>query len=72
MDKNIIEKLADLEHQQWCEWTSYMINNWTPENIKKWQTQIKTKYSDLTEVEKRSDRRWASKVMEVLEKILQS
>lgn len=26
-NKAIIEKIADLEHQQWAEWTSYMLNN---------------------------------------------
>jgi hypothetical protein len=55
------ERMASLEHEQWAHWTSYMLDNLTPENIKRWKQQIKTSYSDLSDKEKESDREWADK-----------
>ena len=63
--QQIIEELADLEHQQWAHWTEYMLNNLTDENIKRWKQQIKTPYSELTEKEKASDRGWAYKAAKI-------
>jgi hypothetical protein len=62
----LIEKLADLEHRQWIEWTKYMLKNLTDKNISKWKKQIKTKYQDLPDNEKWSDRRWATKVIKLI------
>lgn len=62
----IREKLAELEHIQWAHWTAYMLDNQTPENIKRWRRQINTHYSELSETEKDSDRKWADKVLEIL------
>lgn len=43
----LIEELADLEHKQWAHWTKYMLDNLSPENIKRWKQQIKTSYLPL-------------------------
>lgn len=64
----IYEKLAELEHEQWAHWTKYMLDNLTPENITRWKKQIETPYAELTEKEKESDRVWAKKVIEVIQK----
>ena len=61
----IIEELADLEHEQWIHWTKYMIENFSYENREKWLKQIETKYEDLSEKEKKSDRVWARKVFKI-------
>lgn len=66
ISKQTREQLAELEHQQWAHWTEYMLNNLTPENIKRWKEQIKTPYSMLTEKEKDSDRDWADKVIKII------
>lgn len=63
--KELVEKLAALEHEQWAHWTRYMLDNLTEENIARWRQQIKTDYQDLSEKEKNSDREWAWKVIEV-------
>jgi hypothetical protein len=63
------ERLAELEHDQWSHWTEYMLNNLTPENIKRWRNQIKTPYSRLTEKEKASDRVWADKVIKIVNEV---
>ncbi|MFA5745649.1 MAG: hypothetical protein WCX79_00165 [Candidatus Paceibacterota bacterium] len=67
ISKSTREKLSDLEHQQWAHWTKYMLNNLTPENIKRWKEQIETPYNKLTNKEKDSDRVWADKVITIIE-----
>jgi hypothetical protein len=67
MKNEIIEKLAALEHEQWVHWTKYMLENMTDENVERWNRQIETPYSYLSEKEKESDRVWAEKVYVVLE-----
>ncbi len=66
MNPDMREILANLEHQQWAHWTSYMLNNLTEENIKRWHNQTMTDYEDLTEKEKDSDRVWADRVMKTI------
>ncbi len=60
------ERLAELEHIQWAHWTKYMLDNLTLENMAKWWKQSQTSYSELSEVEKEADRKWARKVVEAL------
>lgn len=62
----LLEKLAELEHEQWIEWTRYMLQNLTEENIVRWKKQIGCSYSNLPNDEKWSDRRWAKKVLEII------
>ncbi len=62
----LLEKLAEHEHKQFSHWMSYMLANLTPENIERWKEQIKTPYSELTEKEKESDRKWAREVKEIV------
>lgn len=66
-EREIIEKLAELEHEQWAHWTKYMLDNLTDENIARWKRQIEAPYEELSEKEKESDREWARKVLKILE-----
>ncbi len=68
--KELIEKLADLEHQQWSHWTRYFLDNLNPTNKCKWVFQLETPYSELSEKEKESDRKWARKVLEIVSESL--
>jgi hypothetical protein len=63
----LFEKLADIEHQRWADWQKYCHSKMTPSAdegiwligekfLKRWDKQINTKYKDLTEKEKDSDR----------------
>lgn len=65
---SLIEELSDLEHDQWAHWTKYMLENLTPENIKRWKKQIKTPYALLSAKEKESDREWARKILKIIKK----
>ena len=65
-EDKLMEKLADLEHDQWSHWTRHMLDNLTDENIARWRRQIDTPYSELSEKEKDSDREWAKKIIGVI------
>ena len=62
----LFEQLAAIEHERWADWQKYMHSLCdagvdgslciTPINVKHWTRQIETKYSELSEKEKDSDR----------------
>jgi len=67
MDDNALyEKLADIEHQRWSHWQSYMHSQCEKQEdgsllipahlVENWERQIITPYADLSEKEKQSDR----------------
>lgn len=67
------ELLADVMHQIWAKWMNYLFSvsvqnedgTWTipKEFAERWQRQVNTKYQDLSEKEKQSDRHQADKVL---------
>ena len=69
----IKESLARLEHEQWVHWMKYMYslcsqdkhgNYIIPkEKAERQLKQINTKYKDLSEEEKQSDKDWAEKTL---------
>ena len=77
--KNLLEELAELEHEQWRSWTKYLVDEcekdeygvvgfWEFEKAK-WKKNWKP-YKDLTEKEKAKDRVWARKVLNLIERYL--
>ncbi len=64
MNTNLIERLAELEHEQWAAWARHFLKEATPENMERWRRQVETPYSQLTEEEKAADRVWAQKVLQ--------
>jgi len=68
--KELTEKLADLEHQQWAHWTKYFLSNFDKPNVERWSAQIKIPYKMLSEKEKESDRKWARKVLKIVSEYL--
>ena len=65
--EELLETLASVEHDRWSHWQRYMHSKCIPHGddgallipadlVKKWEKQIATPYSTLTEVEKESDR----------------
>lgn len=66
MTDDLLERLAALEHEQWAHWTRFMLDNLTPENMRRWRRQIDTPYSALSLREQESDRLWAKRALEVM------
>ena len=65
----LIEKLADIEHKQWGEWTRHFLEFYNRSNRRRWERQSHTAYKNLSEEEKESDRGWARKVLQVFEEL---
>ena len=70
IDQKALEAVAAIEHDQWAHWTSYMLDNLTPENARRWDWQCVTPYNELSETEKDSDRKWAVKSITAYEAAL--
>lgn len=74
----MLEALADLEHDRWSHWQGYMHSlceknedgslTIPAEKVERWERQINTKYKDLTEKEKDSDRDEARKTMKIIKR----
>lgn len=63
-----LEDLASAMHDNWAHWMNYMFKNMSPENLDRWKTQSQTKYQDLPEDQKPSDRRAAQELINRLKK----
>ena len=66
--QKLIEELSALEHEQWSHW-SEAISKTTklPDKILERWRHLWRSYNELLEQEKELDRKWARKVMEILE-----
>jgi hypothetical protein len=70
MDKGLraelLEKLSDLEHRQWMEWSQAVAKEVSPERATRWKA-YQVPYDQLDEKTKQMDREWAEKVLEILQ-----
>lgn len=74
--KELIEKLAAIEHERWAHWQSYLHSKCLKndngsltipaELVERWNKQIETGYEELTEDEKESDREQVQKYFYLL------
>jgi len=72
----LLESLADVQHAIWAHWMEYLFSRCerNPDGsatipatlVERWQRQVSTVYTDLTERERDSDRQQAAKVLTVL------
>ena len=70
------EKLADLQHEIWSHWMKWLFQCCQPnedgsmtvpvEKVRRWQRQMITPYSQLSNAEQDSDRIEADKVLKIL------
>ena len=74
--KELLESLASIQHDIWSHWMCWMFGQgcqniadgtWTmpKEKVDRWMRQMRTKYAELSEGEKESDRKEAEKVLSV-------
>jgi hypothetical protein len=81
--KEFVEKGAALEHERWAKWQAYMHSKFVEhsdgkgdfvclpvEFYKRWERQIATPYSELTEPEKESDREQVRPYIPLIEHIV--
>lgn len=77
-DPDTREELAEYAHNAWASWMKYNFSkfqDWdengniqlSPYYLKRWLRQMDTKYYDLPEDEKESDRKEADKIMNIYE-----
>ena len=75
------EQLADQEHERWSGWMKYLFSQCTKDEFgnimisliyaERWQRQIGTPYSELSEEEKDSDRKEADNTLRLLDPFLE-
>lgn len=68
-EEEFVEKGADIEHNRWSKWQKHLHSRCIPQEdgsllipadlVQRWERQIATNYSDLSESEKESDRKEA-------------
>jgi hypothetical protein len=64
----LIEKLADLEHRQWCQWARRLMATepgLSKERVQRWE-KLMCDYSELPEEWKEYDREWARLIYEAV------
>lgn len=75
--KGLVERLAAVEHERWSHWQRYLHSKCVPQGndgallipanfVKRWQKQIDTPYSELTDEEKESDREQVRKYLPLI------
>jgi hypothetical protein len=62
---DLIEALAELEHEQWMHWSQAVASEVPALTAVKWQRSW-IAYADLNDELKEADRAWARKVMDLL------
>jgi hypothetical protein len=72
----LVEALASMEHERWCYWQRYLHGRCILHDdgalllpadlVKRWEKQIETPYSELTDEEKESDREQVRKYLPVI------
>lgn len=63
-----LEKLADLEHEQWIAWSKDIADTETINETRRQRwSELWVPYSQLTEAQKDQDREWACKVLLLLQ-----
>lgn len=77
-NEQLVEQLAEYAHDAWSGWMNYLFSK-SIENsdgtvtvpkwaVDRWKRQMTTKYQDLPEDEKESDRKEARKILSIVYK----
>jgi hypothetical protein len=65
MGQELLERLAELEHEQWVAWSRAVAGEVSAERRRRWQ-ECWVPYAELPEEVKELDREWARKVLAAL------
>lgn len=79
--EEFVEKGADMEHERWAGWQKYLHSHCVRDSmgnliipaksVRRWEQQILTPYSDLSEAEKESDRKEVRKYLPFIESLIE-
>lgn len=77
---DLIEELAAVEHERWAHWQSYLHSQGVRQDdgsivickdlVRRWERQISTHYSQLSEKEKQADRDQVSRVIPLIKRYI--
>ena len=80
--ETLVEKLAGVEHERWAHWQRYMHERGKRQSdgsllipadlVARWERQITTPYSALTDQEKESDREQVRRYLSLIAQALRS
>ena len=65
MGQELLERLAELEHEQWVAWSQAVAAEVSAARRRRWQ-ECWVPYAELSEEVKELDREWARKVLAAL------
>ena len=65
MNAEVIEKLAELEHEQWLSWARAVWDEVSVERRENWSPNM-VPYAELSEKAKEQDREWARKATAIV------
>lgn len=69
MRVSLLERLAELEHEQWVAWSQSVAAEVAPERRQRW-ARYWVPYRELPEDVKEQDRIWARKVLAIVKQAL--
>lgn len=67
-EDSLLNKLAELEFEQYKNWVQYFVDNFSKENLKKWIKIANTDFDKLSNEDKKTDYYNAKKVISLLKK----
>ncbi len=62
VSNKVLEELAEIEHDQWIEWSKSVADEVSEERRERWK-KLWIPYDELSEEEKEKDREYARKVL---------
>lgn len=66
VSSELIEILANIEHERWSSWMRYMFENFTIPNLMRWIKLMQMPYAKLSEHSKESDRQEVYKTLDAI------
>ncbi|WP_328224018.1 hypothetical protein OG272_33505 [Streptomyces sp. NBC_00104] len=77
----MVEELANVEHERWAHWQRYLHSKCVRDDdgsltipaelVRRWELQMNTPYSELSEEEKESDREQVRRYLPIVSRMLE-
>jgi len=64
-DAELIERLSQVEHEQWMAWSKSVASDVSPERLQTWKS-LWIPYEELPDEQKELDRYWARRALAAL------